>query len=140
MPPQSCFSDDQDDAGARLDTYLRQVQEIVTRYGGILVDLTMADKGGYLYAEFGAPDPEALERRITAIALRQDTSVAYVTCDAAYKCGRHAVIRVWSFAAGAKEPTQVARGRRIDPKRVAIRGGRVAWWENGAQRSTLLRR
>jgi predicted ATPase/class 3 adenylate cyclase len=46
---------DQDDAGARLDAYIRQVQEILTRYEGILVDLTMADKGGYLYAAFGAP-------------------------------------------------------------------------------------
>ncbi len=46
---------DQEDAGARLDTYIRQVQEIVSHYEGILVDLTMADKGGYLYAAFGAP-------------------------------------------------------------------------------------
>ncbi|HET9224255.1 MAG TPA: AAA family ATPase, partial [Roseiflexaceae bacterium] len=46
---------DQDDAGARLDAHIRGVQEIVTRYEGVLVDLTMADKGGYLYAAFGAP-------------------------------------------------------------------------------------
>jgi class 3 adenylate cyclase/tetratricopeptide (TPR) repeat protein len=46
---------DQDDAGARLDAYIRQIQEILTRYEGILVDVTMADKGGYLYAAFGAP-------------------------------------------------------------------------------------
>jgi adenylate cyclase len=43
------------DAGSLLDTFVRHVQRIVTRYGGILVDITMADKGGYLYAAFGAP-------------------------------------------------------------------------------------
>jgi predicted ATPase len=45
----------EDSAGARLDAYIQQVQQILTRYEGILVDLTMADKGGYLYAAFGAP-------------------------------------------------------------------------------------
>ena len=46
---------EQDDAGGRLDAYIRQVQRIVTRAEGILVDVTMADKGGYLYVAFGAP-------------------------------------------------------------------------------------
>ncbi len=41
-------------AGAKLDAYIRKVQAIVTRYEGHVVDVTMADKGGYLFAAFGA--------------------------------------------------------------------------------------
>jgi class 3 adenylate cyclase/predicted ATPase len=47
--------DRDDDAGVKLDTYIRQVQAILTHYEGILTDVTMADKGGYLFAAFGAP-------------------------------------------------------------------------------------
>ncbi|MBX0329037.1 adenylate/guanylate cyclase domain-containing protein, partial [Oscillochloris sp. ZM17-4] len=43
-----------DAAGAQLDRYIRRVQQAVARYEGALVDVTMADKGGYLYAAFGA--------------------------------------------------------------------------------------
>ncbi len=47
---------DQDaDAPAKLDNYVRWVQGIVTKYDGILVQLTIGDKGSYLYAAFGAP-------------------------------------------------------------------------------------
>jgi class 3 adenylate cyclase/tetratricopeptide (TPR) repeat protein len=49
------FDYERDDVGPQLDGYIRRVQEIVARYAGILVDITMADKGGYLYAAFGAP-------------------------------------------------------------------------------------
>ncbi len=43
------------DAGAKLDAYIKWVQSIITRYDGILVQLTIGDKGSYLYAAFGAP-------------------------------------------------------------------------------------
>ncbi len=47
--------DRDDDAGAKLDAYLRWVQAIVARYEGTLIDLNIGDKGSYLYINFGAP-------------------------------------------------------------------------------------
>jgi predicted ATPase/class 3 adenylate cyclase len=42
-------------AGARLDAYIRWVQGVLARYDGALLQLTIGDKGSYLYAGFGAP-------------------------------------------------------------------------------------
>ncbi|WP_141611804.1 tetratricopeptide repeat protein [Litorilinea aerophila] len=62
---------DQDEAaGAKLDAYVRWVQQVLARYEGALIQLTTGDKGSYLYAAFGAPrahddDP----RRAAAAAL-----------------------------------------------------------------------
>jgi adenylate cyclase len=42
-------------AGVKLDAYVRWVQTIVTRHEGYLLQLTIGDKGSYLYAAFGAP-------------------------------------------------------------------------------------
>lgn len=48
------FEGDQE-AGTKLDAYVRWVQGIIDKYDGILVQLTIGDKGSYLYAAFGAP-------------------------------------------------------------------------------------
>jgi class 3 adenylate cyclase/tetratricopeptide (TPR) repeat protein len=42
-------------AGERLDRFLRFVQRELVRAGGTLVQVTVGDKGSYLYAAFGAP-------------------------------------------------------------------------------------
>src|SRR5262245_55587284 len=42
-------------ASAKLDAYVRWVQAVVSRYEGTLLQLTIGDKGSYLYAAFGAP-------------------------------------------------------------------------------------
>jgi CheY-like chemotaxis protein len=42
-------------AGERLDAYVRWVQGVVDRYGGTLLQVTVGDKGSYVYAVFGAP-------------------------------------------------------------------------------------
>ncbi len=42
-------------AGAKLDAFVRRAQRIIDDHGGTLVQLTMGDKGSYLYAAFGAP-------------------------------------------------------------------------------------
>ncbi len=42
-------------AGDKLDTLLRQVQRILQQYEATVLQLTMGDKGSYLYAAFGAP-------------------------------------------------------------------------------------
>lgn len=42
-------------AGEKLSAIIRQVQAILTRSEGMLLQLNMGDKGSYLYAAFGAP-------------------------------------------------------------------------------------
>ncbi|HZU86702.1 MAG TPA: adenylate/guanylate cyclase domain-containing protein, partial [Anaerolineaceae bacterium] len=42
-------------AGQKLDTFIRRVQAIALRYGGIFLQLTIGEKGSYLYIAFGAP-------------------------------------------------------------------------------------
>ena len=43
------------DAPANLDAYARWVQQILAQVEGSLIQVTTGDKGGYLYAAFGAP-------------------------------------------------------------------------------------
>jgi len=42
-----------DDAGTKLDAYIRWMQGILERYEGDLIPLTIGDKGSFLYAAFG---------------------------------------------------------------------------------------
>ena len=42
-------------APQKLDEFIRQVQRILARFDGNLLQLTLGDKGSYLYAAFGAP-------------------------------------------------------------------------------------
>jgi len=44
-----------DRAGATLDAFVRWVQAVLARYDGALLQVTIGDKGSYLYAAFGAP-------------------------------------------------------------------------------------
>jgi predicted ATPase/class 3 adenylate cyclase len=46
--------DGDETAGAKLDAYIRWVQNVLVRYDGYLLQLTVGDKGSYLYAAFGA--------------------------------------------------------------------------------------
>ena len=46
---------EQDDASSQLDAFIHWVQTILTQYDGYLLQLSMGDKGSYLYAAFGAP-------------------------------------------------------------------------------------
>ncbi len=65
--------DNDDEAGVKLDAYIRWVQAIVTRYEGTLIDLNIGDKGSYLYINFGAPlahEDNADRAAATALALR----------------------------------------------------------------------
>ena len=48
------YEDDQN-AGEKLDAFVRHVQHVVTRYEAALIQLTIGDKGSYLQAAFGAP-------------------------------------------------------------------------------------
>jgi len=42
-------------AGEKLDLFVREVEGILGRYEASLLNLTIGDKGSYLYASFGAP-------------------------------------------------------------------------------------
>ena len=46
--------DNDEEAGHKLDAYIRWVQRVLTRYEGYLIDLSMGDKGSHLYIVFGA--------------------------------------------------------------------------------------
>ena len=69
--------------GARLDAYIRWVQGILARYDGSLIQVTIGDKGSYLYAAFGAPLAHADDaRRAVAAALElraPPADLAYIT-------------------------------------------------------------
>lgn len=57
----------------KLDIYIRWVQSILVQYGGFLIQLTVGDKGSYLYAAFGAPiahDDDATRAVAAALGLR----------------------------------------------------------------------
>jgi predicted ATPase/class 3 adenylate cyclase len=47
--------DHDEDAGAKLDAYIRWVQGVSAQYEGFLIQLTIGDKGSYLCVAFGAP-------------------------------------------------------------------------------------
>ena len=54
-----CFQgidyDNDEQAGEKLDSYTRWVQDVIRRYDGALLQLIIGDKGNCLYATFGAP-------------------------------------------------------------------------------------
>ena len=69
---------DSDSAEAELDAFIRQVQKIVGRYDGMLMDITIGDKGSYVYVNFGAlTTHEDDSRRAvkTALELRKTSSL-----------------------------------------------------------------
>jgi DNA-binding response OmpR family regulator/tetratricopeptide (TPR) repeat protein len=47
--------DNDEHAGEKLDKFTRWVQSVIEQYDGSLLQLTIGDKGSYLYAAFGAP-------------------------------------------------------------------------------------
>ena len=69
--------DQDDEAGEKLDAYVRWVQTVLARYEAYLLQLTVSQEGGYFYTTFGAPlahedDPaRAIE---AALELRSSTS------------------------------------------------------------------
>lgn len=66
--------DQDEEAGTKLDAYIRWVQSVLGRYEGSLIQVTTGDKGSYLYMAFGAPvahDDDASRAVAAALALRQ---------------------------------------------------------------------
>jgi class 3 adenylate cyclase/tetratricopeptide (TPR) repeat protein len=69
---------DQDDAaGEKLDAYVRWVQRTAAVYDGALLQLTIGDKGSYIYIAFGAPvahEDDVARAALAAIKLRSTPS------------------------------------------------------------------
>lgn len=63
--------DDDDDAPVLLDDFVRRLQAVAVAYGGALLQLTIGDKGNYLYLAFGAPSANH-EAAASAIAAARD--------------------------------------------------------------------
>jgi class 3 adenylate cyclase/predicted ATPase len=66
--------DDDPDSGSKLDAFVSRAQNVLARYEGELLQLTMGDKGSYLYGTFGAPvahDDDTLRALAAAMDLRQ---------------------------------------------------------------------
>ena len=65
--------DNDDAAGEKLDAYVRWVQAVLARYDGYIFQLTIGDKGSYLYTAYGAPtahEDDAIRAVSTALALQ----------------------------------------------------------------------
>ncbi|MEM6427654.1 MAG: tetratricopeptide repeat protein [Deinococcota bacterium] len=64
-------------AGDKLDRFIRWVQNVLQQYDATLIQLTVGDKGSYLYASFGAPIAhEDDSRRALRVALELQTPTA----------------------------------------------------------------
>ncbi len=65
--------DEDDDAIAKLDDFVRRAQQIMAGYGGNVLQLTLGDKGAYLYGVFGSPvahEDDAARATAAALELR----------------------------------------------------------------------
>src|SRR5262249_50656531 len=65
--------DDDPDALGTLDRFTRAVQSVLSDYEGTLIQLTIGDKGSYLYAACGAPiahEDDAARALLAALDLR----------------------------------------------------------------------
>ncbi len=65
--------DDDPGAIAKLDVFVRQAQRIMAGYGGNVLQLTLGDKGAYLYGVFGSPvahEDDAARAATAALELR----------------------------------------------------------------------
>lgn len=65
--------DDDDEAIAKLDEFVRRAQRVMATFGGNVLQLTLGDKGAYLYGVFGSPmahEDDAARAAAAALELR----------------------------------------------------------------------
>lgn len=94
--------DADDDAQARLDALTRHVQKVFERAGGLLLELTIGDKGCFLYGVVGAPiaQSDTPQRALTAAAELSSSSQRLLPRPLAIGVSFG---RVWAGVAGAPE-------------------------------------
>lgn len=66
--------DNDSEAAEKLDAYVRWVQKILAQYEGNLIQLTVGDKGSYMYAAFGAllaHEDDTLRALMAALTMRE---------------------------------------------------------------------
>ena len=94
--------DNDEDAGHKLDAYVRWLQATVQEQEGFLIQLTIGDKGSYAYASFGAPlahDDDSLRAVAAALELRQPPPQLAFIRDVQIGISRG---RVWAGECGAR--------------------------------------
>ena len=94
--------DNDDEAGRKLDHFVRWLQATVEKQEGFLIQLTMGDKGSYAYASFGAPlahDDDSLRAVAAALELRQPPPELDFVHDIQIGVSRG---RVWAGECGAR--------------------------------------
>ncbi len=71
------------DAAARLDSFVQWVEQVVERYNGSILQLSVGDKGNYLYIGFGAPvahNDDAMQAVSAALELAEPPEeLSYIT-------------------------------------------------------------
>lgn len=68
---QGIAFDTDDAAGEKLDHFIARAQQVLARYDGALLELTIGDKGSYFYATFGAPHTHEDDARRAVFAARE---------------------------------------------------------------------
>ena len=66
--------DEDDEAIDKLDTFVRRAQQVLVGFGGNVLQLTLGDKGAYLYGVFGSPtahEDDAARAAAAALELRE---------------------------------------------------------------------
>ena len=100
--------DADDQAGDKLNSYIGWVQTVLTRYGGYLLQLSMDDKGSYLYGGFGvlqAHEDDAA--RAVAAALELHKPPAHLSFISQEQSG---ISRGQVYAGGYGGPTRQTYG------------------------------
>lgn len=94
--------DNDEKAGEKLDAYVRWQQSVLSKHEGFLIQLTIGDKGSYLYASFGAPvaHGDDAERAVAAgLELRNPPAAFNYITEIQIGISRG---RVWAGQCGAR--------------------------------------
>ena len=94
--------DNDKDAGRKLDAYVRWFQATVQQQEGFLIQLTIGDKGSYVYASFGAPlahDDDSVRAVAAALELVQPPPELAFIVDSQIGISRG---RIWAGECGAR--------------------------------------
>lgn len=103
------------EAGLKLDAYIRWVQGVLRRYHGYLLQLTIGEKGSYIYAAFGAPlaHEEAPSSAVAAALALQNPPRGLRFGQEAQIGLSQGVVRIGAYG-GKKRLTYGAQGNEVN--------------------------